>query len=104
MAYTATYNSEVRKYHITWVNYDGEVLLSQELSYGDLPEYTGNTPTKPKERAIQYVFKGWDSPIEYVGGDKVYTAQYDIKGVFSFDPVVYEMEDGEIRNAGRKEE
>ena len=92
--YTASYTSEVRKYTITWANYDGEVLQTQELSYGDLPEYTGSTPTKPKERAIQYVFKGWDSPIEYVGGDKVYTAQYDIKGVFSFDPVVYEMEEG----------
>ena len=94
MEYTAAYNSEVRKYTVQWVNYDGEVLQSKEVAYGELPEYTGSTPKKPKDRAIEYVFKGWDSPIEYVSGDKTYTAQFDQKGVFSFDPVEYEMEEG----------
>ena len=94
MTYTATYSSEVRKYIVTWVNEDGTVLETDECEYGAIPEYNGSTPTKASERAIKYVFKGWDSPLEYVGGDKTYTAQYDEEGFFSFNPVVYEMEEG----------
>ncbi|MBQ3405357.1 MAG: hypothetical protein IJG63_08095, partial [Oscillospiraceae bacterium] len=39
--YTATYNSELRKYTVKFVNYDGEELQSSAVAYGDTPSYVG---------------------------------------------------------------
>ncbi len=95
MEYTASYNSEVRKYKITWVNEDGSVLeVDENVPYGDTPHYNGATPTKKGDRGIRYNFKGWDPIVESVQGDKTYTATYNKEGYFSFDPINYEMEHG----------
>ena len=45
MTYTASYNSEVRKYTITWVNEDGTVLeVDENVPYGTIPSYNSATP------------------------------------------------------------
>ena len=89
--YTATYSSEIRKYTITWKNYNDDVLEIDTVPYGSEPSYDGLTPTK-NVRALVSTFNGWYPELETVTSDMTYTAQYNETGYFSFDPINYEME------------
>ena len=91
--YTATYRSEVRRYDITWKNYDGVVLKVDNLPYGATPSYHGVDPVK-KVRGLESTFSGWSPEISQVTGDAEYVAEYSDTAVFSFEPVNYEMNDG----------
>lgn len=75
MTYIATYTAEVNKYKVTWKNYDGSVLETDEkVPYGDMPEYNSSTPTKPSTAQYNFAFAGWDTAVSEVTGDVVYTA------------------------------
>ncbi|MBO5936639.1 MAG: hypothetical protein J6Q79_03380, partial [Clostridia bacterium] len=77
IVYKATYTAEVNKYKVTWKNYDGTVLETDEkVPYGDMPEYNGSTPTKTATAQYTFVFAGWDTAVSEVTGDVVYTATY----------------------------
>ncbi len=90
--YTATYTSSVRKYTITFVNYNDEVLLTSEVEYGTKPVYTGETPTREKDAPYTYTFAGWDSEFIDVDGDKTYKAIYTTEDNYYI--VTYANEDG----------
>lgn len=75
--YTATYESSLNKYKISYVNYDDTELQSSEVYYGSTPQYTGATPLKPSDVQYSYTFKGWDSAEEPVDGEAIYKAEYD---------------------------
>ncbi|MCR5067645.1 MAG: BspA family leucine-rich repeat surface protein [Erysipelotrichaceae bacterium] len=74
--YMATYTQAVRKYLITFVNYDGRELQSSEVAYGEMPVYSGTTPVKPSDDQYAYIFEGWDPEIVAVTGKATYTATY----------------------------
>lgn len=63
-------------YSVVFKNYDGKVLQTQEAFYGDMPEYTGDTPVKPGTVAGKWVFDGWDKEFEKVTGACEYTATF----------------------------
>ncbi len=75
--YMATYEPIVNKYTIEFVNYDGTVLQSSKVAYGDTPKYTGATPLRDPDNYNEYSFKGWDPEITSVTGKKTYTAAYE---------------------------
>ncbi len=75
--YTAQFESTVNKYNIKFVNYDGTVLQTSEVAYGDTPAYNGETPAKPAEGTTTYNFIGWDPEIAPVNGEATYTAQFE---------------------------
>lgn len=75
LSYTATYTP--KKFTVTWKNYNGSVLETDEnVDYGTMPVYNGNTPEKPADDSYIYNFTGWDPEVTTVKGDTVYTAKF----------------------------
>ena len=64
ITYKAVYTAEVNKYKVTWKNYNGTVLETDEkVPYGDMPEYNGATPVKPWTDEFEYKFFDWDADV-----------------------------------------
>ena len=74
--YSATYDTVKRKYYITFVNEDGTVLQSTEVTYGEVPVYAGEEPVKKATAQNSYVFQGWDKNITAVTGMATYKATF----------------------------
>ena len=75
--YTAQFASIVREYTITWIDGDGNTLKTEQVAYGETPEYVGETPTKAETAQYLYEFNNtWSPAIEAVTGEATYTAQF----------------------------
>ena len=75
VVYEATFDEHIRSYKVQWLNGE-EVLQSETLEYGSLPEYKGETPTKAQDAHYTYVFKEWDKEPAEVEGDQTYNAVF----------------------------
>lgn len=78
ITYTAQYSSRtLNRYTVTWENFDGTVLETDEnVPYGIMPVYNGNTPERPKEGEKEYEFKEWSPKVALVTGNVTYTATF----------------------------
>ncbi|MBR1677559.1 MAG: InlB B-repeat-containing protein [Clostridia bacterium] len=74
--YTATYTETVNTYMVTWKDGDGNTLDTDEVAYGEVPAYTGETPTKTATAQYTYTHSGWAPAVTAVTGDATYTATY----------------------------
>lgn len=78
---------------ISFVNYDGTVLETKTVYKGDLPEYTGETPTKT-DAANTYVFLGWTPAVVPANGNATYTATYSSS--LNQYTVIFKNDDGTV--------
>jgi len=77
VTYTAQYVSATQTYTVTWMNHDGTVLETDEnVPYGTMPTYDGNTPEKTTDAEYSYAFAGWNPEIAAVTKNVIYTAQF----------------------------
>ena len=74
--YTATFEQTVRKYNITWKNYNGDVIKTDQVTYGTLPVYEGDLPEKESDMEYNYIFDGWNPEVVNVTGDAEYIAKF----------------------------
>ena len=74
LTYYAVYDSVLRKYTITFLNYDGSILQSSLVAHGTAPE---DFMPEPPER-YGYDFIGWNPEVVSVTNEATYTAQYEI--------------------------
>ena len=75
--YTALYSTSFTKHIIKFVDGNGTVLQATEFEWGQMPVYSGTTPTKNRTAQYTYTFKGWDSELAEVTEPATYTATFD---------------------------
>ena len=76
-SYTAQYEATLNQYEVTFYNWNGEVLQSSMVNYGEMPSYNSATPTRESDAQYTYTFTGWSPELSEVVDDQEYTAQYD---------------------------
>lgn len=75
--YYAHFVSSVRRYQITWKNWDGSVLATDSVKYDDTPVYSGETPVRPDDNQYSYTFADdWTPAITPVAGPATYVAKF----------------------------
>ena len=67
---------QVKKFVVTFIN-DTVKIQSSEVAYGEMPEYTGKTPTKTSTAQYAYTFKGWNPELAKVTESATYAAVFD---------------------------
>ena len=77
VTYTAQYNENINIYDITFYDWDGTLLQSEWVNYGEMPVYTGITPTREADAQYTYTFSGWSPQLDWVSGNQAYYAQYE---------------------------
>ena len=75
--YKAVFTSTVNEYTVKWLNYNGDILDTDSVKYGENPVYSGETPAKPADEQFTYTFTGWTPEPAEVTGDVEYTAVYE---------------------------
>lgn len=74
--YCAVFEETTRAYPITWLNYDGQVLATDLVAYGETPVYRGDVPVKEEDERYYYVFSVWEPTVQAVSGAAGYTATF----------------------------
>ena len=73
----ANYLYPVADGEITFKNWDGTVLQTGMYEGGVMPEYTGDTPTKPDTQFHTYEFTDWTPVVDIVNGSAEYIATFE---------------------------
>ena len=68
--------SSIKHYSVTWKDWDGTILLTNEADWGSYPSYYGAVPSKASEGGTAYSFSGWKPQLAPACADAEYTATY----------------------------
>jgi len=99
--YTAQFDQTLRSYTITWVMDDNNVLkIDENIPYGSMPEYIGDTPEKEADAQNSYVFTSWTPEVSEVTGNITYTAQFEARPVLSSFDFEYSIVDEKVTIVG----
>lgn len=96
---------EKQTYTVTWKNWDGSVLYTEDYRYGDTPVFNNKSttpsdyPTRMSDGVYSYTFASWDRPIESVRGHITYIARYD-SALLQYTVTVESTENGSVTPNG----
>lgn len=76
-SYTAQYEATLNQYEINFYNWDGTLLQSSMVNYGEWPTYYNSEPTRESDAQYTYTFTGWSPELDWVTGAANYYAQYE---------------------------
>ncbi|MBE6740933.1 MAG: hypothetical protein E7570_01380, partial [Ruminococcaceae bacterium] len=84
VTYTATYSNTVNTYTVIWKNGDTVLETDENIAYGTMPVYNGETPANYFDGETEYAFVGWSdgtttyaaSALPNVSGDITFIAAY----------------------------
>ena len=91
-----TSSTDNNTYHtIVWLNYDNSLLFKDtKVVEGEIPVYTGETPSKPSTQQYNYTFSGWSPDVVPAYIDATYVAQFS--SAVNKYTVTWECEDGSV--------
>jgi len=75
--FNAVFKETPKKYNVTFKNYNGDILKTEDVVYGELPKFDLDDPVKIGTERFSYKFIGWDKMVEEVTKDVVYTALFE---------------------------
>lgn len=78
----------INTFNITWKNYDGAVLRTDQVSYGETPHY-GTAPSRSEDECYTYSFKGWTPAIVAATANATYTATYEAHPKYEINAAQY---------------
>ena len=98
MTLKAKFQQFVRKYTVTFLNYNSDVLKSGLYEYGTEASVVVPTenPTRPDDGSYRWTFNGWDSDVTDVTGAAIYTATYTPTVFVHYAAVTVEEVDGKM--------
>lgn len=75
---TAQFTESTRYYTVTFKNYDGTSLGTEQVEYDGTVIYTKPNPTRaPDVQYASYTFTGWDKSLDHITENCVRTATYE---------------------------
>ena len=93
--YTAVFTSDDVLYTVTWADEYGNILrIDSDVTYGTVPSYTGNEPTKDPTDEYTYTFSGWSPAVSKVTADITYKAVFKQETIKY--TVIWKNEDGTV--------
>ena len=76
VTYTAQYEENINQYEVIFYNWNGELLQSSMVNYGEWPTYYNSEPWREADAQYTYTFVGWGD-VSQVTGHASYYAQYE---------------------------
>jgi len=73
----ALFDSALKKFDVTFCNYDKSELQKVMVEYGNEALYSGATPTRPEDETYRYVFKEWNEKLDSITSDLTTYALFD---------------------------
>ena len=105
----AVFSGTENEYEIRFLDEDGNVLQSDMLKYGSIPEFRGEKPVKNNDSLYTYIFAGWavENETDVLDEFPEVTGKADYHPVFSYTINSYEIsfvdENGEKLQSDRLE-
>ena len=85
--YTAKYKEVLHTYTVTWMCEGVVVEVDENVEYGMIPSFDGDTPTKATTAEKMYYFDGWDKKVVPVESDVTYNAIFrDVDNIWNHYP------------------
>ncbi|MBQ7637618.1 MAG: InlB B-repeat-containing protein, partial [Clostridia bacterium] len=79
VTYTATFTPTTRTYTVTWLDWDdAELEKDENVPYGTIPSFDGETPSRENTAQYTYQFVGWtpDTTSQGIEGNITFKAVY----------------------------
>ena len=76
ITYTAVFTAIERTFTVTYKNYDGTTVGTEQVQYGQMPLGPSETPLKAADSKFEYEFASWYPKLSEVTQDAVYTAEF----------------------------